>query len=73
MLRYLFSLSFSVPQGSHLGPQLLILCIKNAELIIHSSSIQVYADDMKIYRVITSFLDSYPLQNDLNIFSLWCH
>lgn len=61
-----------VPQGSHIGPLLFILTINDVEWVIKKSCLSVYADDMKIYREISSPSDSIPLQEDLNRFAIWC-
>lgn len=61
-----------VPQGSHLGPLIFILSINDAETVIKASDLSVYADDMKIFRRISSPADSYLLQEDLNRFFVWC-
>lgn len=61
-----------VPQGSHLGPMIFILTINDVECIIKNSYLSIYADDMKIFRHISSPADSFPLQDDLDSFSMWC-
>lgn len=61
-----------VPQGSHLGPLLFVLAINDVELILNSSRLSIFADDMKIYKVISSLNDSISLQCDLENFSEWC-
>lgn len=65
--------SSGVPQGSHLGPLLFILAINDVDCIIKDSKLSIYADDMKIFRHISTSSDSLPLQMDLNNFSTWCH
>lgn len=62
-----------VPQGSHLGPLLFILTINDINAIIKHSYIALYADDAKIFKIITSPTDSSDLQVDLENFSTWCH
>ena len=61
-----------VPQGSHLGPLIFVLSINDVEHVIKDSYLSVYADDMKIFRQISSPADHISLQNDLNRFSIWC-
>lgn len=61
-----------VPQGSHLGPIIFILTINDVESVIDYSELLTYADDMKIFRVISAPNDALLLQNDLNNFYIWC-
>ena len=67
-----FLASSGVPQGSHLGPLLFILCINDVALILKSANISIYADDMKISKVISVTSDCYALQEDLVRFGTWC-
>lgn len=67
-----FEANSGVPQGSHLGPLLFIISINDVVSLIKNSNISIYADDMKIYRKITSMSDSISLQEDMNRFSTWC-
>lgn len=68
-----FEANSGVPQGSHLGPLLFIISINDVVSVIQNSNIGIYADDMKIYKKITSLNDSYLLQNDLDRFTNWCN
>lgn len=61
-----------VPQGSHLGPLIFILSINDVEHFINNSNLLVFADDMKISRIISSPDDSTLLQDDLNRYFTWC-
>lgn len=68
-----FKANSGVLQGSHLGPLIFILTINDVDQVISSSYISIYADDMKIYRVISSPHDCISLQRDLDNFGEWCH
>jgi hypothetical protein len=61
-----------VPQGSHLGPFLFTLYVNDMNNIFHNSSHLLYADDTKIYKVISSRSDCDALQEDLNSFASYC-
>ena len=59
-----------VPQGSHLGPLLFNLFINDICDNLVSNSL-LFADDMKIYRIINSDYDSLTLQSDINRIVSW--
>ena len=61
-----------VPQGSHLGPLLFILMMNDLPLCFETSSILMYADDVKLFANINSYSDALKLQSDINLFSAWC-
>jgi len=65
-----FNIPSGVPQGSHLAPLLFILFIY--DLHFNDSQKILFADDLKLFRVIKSSTDSALLQNDLNRLSIWC-
>lgn len=59
-----------VPEGSLLAPLLFSLFINDLPATI-SSSCLMYADDVKIFRKITSPFDSQELQRDLDRLTAW--
>lgn len=61
-----------VPQGSILGPLLFNLFISDIRQCFKHSYIILYADDMKVHKVIRNFSDTQQLQDDLNRFSAYC-
>lgn len=61
-----------VPQGSILGPLLFTLFISDIKKCFEHSYILLYADDMKIHKVIKNISDAKLLQNDLTRFEEYC-
>ncbi|CAH8435995.1 unnamed protein product [Schistosoma guineensis] len=59
-----------VPQGTVLGPVLLFLYVIDLPWLL-SSSVLLYADDVKIWKTIQCKSDSLELQNDLKKLSEW--
>ena len=60
-----------VPQGSILGPLLFLIYIDKAANCVSSSSIAMYADDIALYRSISSQSDYSKLQDDVNSLCYW--
>ncbi|RVE50535.1 hypothetical protein evm_004864 [Chilo suppressalis] len=67
-----FLIASGVPQGSHLGPLFFNAFINDVASCFLNSKIHLYADDLKIVRLINNVNDPILLQEDLNRFSSWC-
>ena len=62
-----------VPKGSLLGPLFFIVYINDLPGVISKdSSIALYADDSKMYRVISTQEDLSTFQSDIDNISDWC-
>lgn len=61
-----------VPQGSHLGPILFLIFIDDLSQHLKHCKFSMYADDLKIYREISSNLDVKLVQDDINSVVNWC-
>lgn len=59
-----------VPEGSVLGPSLFLAFINDIPEILKSNCL-LYADDLKVFRTVTSDHDGKLLQNDLNRLHSW--
>ena len=55
-----------VPQGSVLGPLLFLLYINDLQEAVSYSKLNVFADDVALYKEIRSSVDCDLLQEDLN-------
>jgi len=64
------NVSSGVPQGSVLGPLLFLLYVNDITDCIQST-MEMFADDSKLYRVIKDPHDIAILQQDLNLISDW--
>jgi len=65
-----FDMLSGVPQGSVLGPILFLLYINKLPSWI-LSSIRMFADDTKVWRVIETDLDCAALQMDRDVLLKW--
>lgn len=66
-----FETPSGVPQGSHLGPLIFILFVNDLTYRLMSNHL-LYADDLKIYRVVSSMVDCAALQQDVDTVAEWC-
>ncbi|KAG7306984.1 hypothetical protein JYU34_007107 [Plutella xylostella] len=67
-----YSVTSGVPQGSHLGPILFNIFINDLPGLLQNSTPFLFADDLKLAKVIKSADESILLQNDLNVLNEWC-
>jgi len=62
-----FNVPSGVPQGSHLALLLFLLFIN--DIYFSNSRKLLFADDLKLFRIVNSSYDASLLQIDLNILS----
>ena len=65
------SVTSEVPQGSHLGPLLFIIFINDITRTVKNCKVLIYADDVKLCRIVSSPLDSSAIQRDLVAIQDW--
>jgi hypothetical protein len=61
-----------IPQGSPLGPLLFSIFLNDITENITNSQVLLYADDLKVFRVVNNSNDNAMLQKDLDNISDWC-
>lgn len=61
-----------VPQGSHLGPVLFVIFVNSICDIFRDCECLLYADDLKMYRIVDDTSDASTLQVNLDALSDWC-
>jgi len=59
-----------VPQGSVLGPILFLVYINDIDLVVENN-IMKFADDTKLYGIVSDQAQAESIQNDLNGLTLW--
>ena len=70
---YWLTVTSGVSQGFLLGPLLFIVCVNDLPGVFsRGSSIALYADDSKIYRVIHTQEDLSTFRSDIDKISEWC-
>ena len=68
-----FQPSSGVPQGSILGPFLFLIYINDLTSEVKFCKIEMFADDAKIMKKITSQQDCHDLQSDISRVVVWCN
>ena len=61
-----------VPQGSILGPTMFLSFVNDLPLKIQFSKCLMFADDVKIFKVVSTVNDGELLQSDVLSFFDWC-
>lgn len=62
-----------VPQGSHLGPLLFNIFINDIVKVVKYSKCLLYADDLKLFKIISGIHDITCLQEDIDNITSWCN
>lgn len=67
-----FPVTSEVPQGGHVSPILFLLFVNYVTQSVKRIKISLFADNLKLYLPVESFIECTRLQNDLNAFVDWC-
>jgi len=67
-----FSVPSGVPQGDHLSTLLFNIFINDIPNVIKKSRVFLFADDLKLVKIINNQSDAVDLQNDINNVQSWC-
>lgn len=67
------SIPSGVPQGSLLGPLLFIIFVYDIERCFVNSEYLLFADDMKVFRIVNNPSDEMLLQDDLHRLDQYCY
>jgi len=68
----IINVTSGVPQGSHLGPLLFGLMVNDLPYVIKSSTVLMYADDVKLCLYMCLPYSYNDLQLDLDCLYTWC-
>lgn len=68
----LVTVTSGVPQGSHIGPLLFSIFINDISSCLNDCKFLLYADDLKIYRTVTSLNDALKIQTALDHLVKYC-
>lgn len=66
---HIFLQTSGIPQGSIFGPLLFLLFINDLNLHCNFS---LFADDLKLWKIVRCLEDSLALQNDVDRLASWC-
>lgn len=70
---YEFKSTSGVPQGSHIDQTLFLIFVDDVvEKLGDNVFVSLYANDLKIAKIIKSIEDSNTLQNSINNLRAWC-
>ena len=67
----MFDVTSGLPQGSVLGPILFVIYINTLVDKVENSELTLYADDLKLYKEISSEKDTHDLQKDIDNLFDW--